>query len=81
MPRHLRAKDPARHEDCSDEEKARIVEESDRPGTVQEEVAACHGISAQTLRQWRSRARARGLSSARGVRLPGSGMAGLGRMM
>ena len=36
-----------------DEEKARIVEESDRPGAVQKEVAARHGVSAQSLRQWR----------------------------
>ena len=42
----------------SAEEKARIVAESDRPGVVQKEVAARHGITAQTLRQWRSRARA-----------------------
>ena len=42
----------------SAEEKARIVAESDRPEAVQKEVAARHGITAQTLRQWRSRARA-----------------------
>ena len=44
----------------SAEEKARIVAESDRPGVVQKEVAARHGISAQTLRQWRSRSAASG---------------------
>ena len=48
----------------SAEEKARIVAESDRPGAVQKEVAARHGITGKTLRQWRSRARARGLSGA-----------------
>ena len=54
------ATDPAHHirRSWSAEEKARIVAESDEPGVVQKEVAARHGISAQTLRQWRSRARA-----------------------
>ena len=48
----------------SAEEKARIVAESDRPGAVQKEVAARHGITGQTLRQWRSRARARGAAAS-----------------
>ena len=48
----------------SAEEKARIVAESDRPGAVQKEVAARHGITGQTLRQWRSRARARGVAAS-----------------
>ena len=55
----------------SAEEKARIVAESDRPGVVQKEVAARHGITGQTLRQWRSRARARGLSGASGAAASG----------
>ena len=51
---------PAHHtrRSWSAEEKARIVAESDEPGVVQKEVAARHGISPPTLRQWRSRARA-----------------------
>ncbi len=67
------ATDPAHHtrRSWSAEEKARIVAESDRPGAVQKEVAARHGITGQTLRQWRSRARARGLSGARGVAASG----------
>lgn len=56
----------------SAEEKARIVAESDRPGAVQKEVAARHGVSAQTLRQWRSRSRARGVSAASGVAASGN---------
>ena len=53
---------PAHHtrRSWSAEEKARIIAESDRPGVVQKEVAARHGISAQTLRQWRSRSAASG---------------------
>ena len=64
---------PAHHtrRSWSAEEKARIVAESDRPGVVQKEVAARHGISAQTLRQWRSRSRARGLSGASGAAASG----------
>lgn len=64
---------PAHHtrRSWSAEEKARIVAESDRPGVVQKEVAARHGVSAQTLRQWRSRARARDLSGASGVSASG----------
>ena len=67
------ATDPADHtrRSWSAEEKARIVAESDRPGAVQKEVAARHGITGQTLRQWRSRARARGLSGARGAAASG----------
>ena len=40
----------------SAEEKARIVAESDRPGVVQKEVAARHGISEKTVRTWRRHA-------------------------
>ena len=67
------ATDPAHHtrRSWSAEEKARIVAESDRPGAVQKEVAARHGITGQTLRQWRSRARARGLSGASGAAASG----------
>ena len=64
---------PAHHtRRWSDEEKARIVKESDWPGAVQKEVAARHGISAQSLRQWRSRARAHDLSGASGVAASGN---------
>ena len=68
------ATDPANHtrRSWSAEEKARIVAESDKPGVVQKEVAARHGISAQTLRQWRSRARAGDLSDASGVAASGN---------
>ena len=51
----------------SDEEKARIVEESARPGAVQKEVAARHGVSAQSLRQWRRLAHSGVLSAASGT--------------
>ena len=62
---------PASVRRWSDEERARIVEESDRPGAVQKEVAARHGVSAQSLRQWRSQARTGDLSGASGVAASG----------
>ena len=40
----------------SKEEKARIVEESERPGVALRDVAQRHGVSAQSLREWRRQA-------------------------
>ena len=54
----------------SSAEKARIVEESDRPGAVQTEVAARHGVSTQSLRQWRRLAHAGVLAAASGSDAP-----------
>lgn len=45
---------PARHR-FSEAEKARIVAESERPGTTIMEVARRHGIDESTLRGWRRR--------------------------
>lgn len=52
----------------SNEEKARIVEESERPGVALRDVAQRHGVSAQSLREWRRQA----ALAAAGCR-PGSG--------
>ncbi len=48
---------PPEPRDWSDEEKAWIVQESFRPGTTVEDVAARHGVPARRLSYWRKLAR------------------------